>query len=68
MIFGIGGLEIHMQLVRGYYQYHDIEEYRREAINAAKDLEYSDSVIAKIEAAKTEAQIANIMANARKGA
>ena len=56
-----------MQLVRGYFQYSDIKEYKREAIKAAEELGYGEAVISKIKAATTETQIGNIMAEARKG-
>lgn len=40
-------------------------DYRRQAIQAAKDLGYSDSVINRIKHAKTDNEITQIMASAR---
>ena len=41
--------------------------YKRHAIQTAKDLCYSDNVIAQLKSAKTESEIQHIMMNARKG-
>lgn len=42
-----------------------LENYRAEAITAAKDLGYGAQVIEKINAAKTDREIARIMITAR---
>ena len=44
----------------------DKVKYRKEAIKAAKDLGYGYVIIAKIKAAKTDAEIEHIMVQARK--
>lgn len=41
------------------------ETYQEDAIQAAEELMYGDKVIAKLEKAKTEADICRIMATAR---
>lgn len=40
--------------------------YKRKAISAAKDFRYGDDVLLKLKSANTEAEIAHIMASARK--
>lgn len=41
------------------------EEYKKQAIRAAKELKYSPGVIQKIERAKSDAEITRILKNAR---
>lgn len=41
--------------------------YKRQAIQAAIDLCYSDVIIAQLKQAKSEKEISRIMCNARKG-
>lgn len=41
--------------------------YKRHAINAAKELYYPKSVISRLKSAETEKEIQQIMMNARKG-
>ena len=45
----------------------ELEIYRRDAIQAAKELWYGSSVIEKIKAAQTGYEISRIMTGARKG-
>lgn len=43
------------------------ESYKEQALKAAKDLNYSSSIIKKIKAAKTDDEIYRIMHKAREG-
>ena len=41
--------------------------YKKESIRIAKELEYSERVLRRIEEAKTENEISNILSDARRG-
>lgn len=41
------------------------EKYKKDSIRAAKDLRYGKEVIDKLESAKTEAEVTNILKTAR---
>lgn len=57
-----------MIAIKGAYgTEYSLETYKNEAIKAAKGLYYGQRVINKIKAAKSETEITNIMADARKG-
>jgi hypothetical protein len=45
----------------------EVHEYQKDAITAAKDLNYGEEVIYKLEHAKTIGEISRIMTTARKG-
>ena len=45
----------------------EVREYQKDAITAAKDLNYGEEVIYKLEHAKTIGEISRIMITARKG-
>jgi hypothetical protein len=45
----------------------ETREYMKDALTAAKDLNYGDNVIFRLEAAKSVGAIEHIMASARKG-
>ena len=45
----------------------EVHEYQKDAITAAKDLNYGEKVIYKLKRAKTISEIARIMTTARKG-
>ena len=45
----------------------EVREYLKDALTAAKDLNYDEEVIYKLEHAKTIGEISRIMATARKG-
>lgn len=49
------------------YFYGDYRNYKKQAIQAAKDLEYDQEVIIKLKKAKSDAEIERIMVTARKG-
>ena len=42
------------------------EKYKKDSIKAAKDLRYGKKVVDKLEAAKTEAEVTNILKTAKK--
>lgn len=52
---------------KGAYQHYNMKEYRKESIRTAKELGYDNSVISKIKTAKTEREITDILAKARRG-
>lgn len=41
------------------------EKYKKDSIRAAKDLRYGKTVVDKLKAAKTEAEVTNILKTAR---
>lgn len=41
------------------------EKYKKDSIRAAKDLRYGEKVVYKLKAAKTEAEVTNILKTAR---
>ena len=45
----------------------EVRKYQKDAITAAKDLNYGEKVIYKLEHAKTIGEISRIMITARKG-
>lgn len=49
------------------YFYSDVKNYKKQALQAAKDLGYSKTVQNEIREAKTEAEIERIMVTARHG-
>lgn len=48
------------------YNFEEFRNYKRQAIKAARDLNYGDEVISDIRAAKKDSEIITIMANARR--
>lgn len=54
--------------VRGRYgRYSELESFRKDAIQAAKDLFYGDIVIDLLKKAETIGEISRIMGDARRG-
>lgn len=43
-----------------------LKEVKKDAKKAARDLGYGKAVLARLDAAKTEGEVSNIMVNARK--
>lgn len=54
-----------MSIDKGGFHKSDIDTYRAQAITAAEELRYPHEIIERIEDAKTEVEISNIMATAR---
>ena len=48
------------------YLFEDKHHYKKQALKAAKELNYGNTVIRKIKAANTDGEIARIMMSARK--
>ena len=48
------------------YDSYSLLKYRKDAITAAKDLDYGNSIVEQIKQAENETQIDNIMRSARR--
>ena len=48
------------------YNSYSLLKYRKDAITAAKDLDYGNSIVEQIKQAENEIQIDNIMRSARR--
>lgn len=54
-----------MSIDKGGFHKSDLEIYRAQAITAAEELRYPHEIIERIEDAKTDVEISNIMTTAR---